>query len=161
MIKEIKGYDRKYFVSDVGIVYKSNMKAMHPQVNTRTGYCHLLLWKNGKPHTRYVHRLVAECFLPNPCGKREVNHKDGNKQNNSVQNLEWASRSENMSHAYRTGLRNTTPISAFSKSGDFVKTFPSVKEAMIFVGVEYNAGISRCLAGKTKTAHGYMWKYAG
>lgn len=161
MIKEIKGYDRKYFVSDEGIVYTSNMRAMKPNVNSKTGYCHLHLWKNGKPHTKMVHRLVAEYFVLNPDFKREVNHKDGNKQNNSAQNLEWVSRSENVSHAYRTGLAKTTKVSAFLKSGEYVKTFQSVKDAMDFVGVDYNAGISNCLIGKAKTAHGYVWKYAG
>ena len=82
MVKEIKGYDRKYFVSDEGIVYKYNMKAMHPHVNSKTGYCHLHLWKNGKPQTTYVHRLVAEAFVENKYGKNVVNHLDYDKRNN-------------------------------------------------------------------------------
>lgn len=160
MVKEIKGYDRKYFVSDEGIVYTSNMKVMHPGVNSKTGYCHVWLRKNGKGKTNYIHRLVAEYFLQNPECKKEVNHKDGNKQNNSVQNLEWVTRSENMFHSYRLGLKKTTKVSAYKKSGEYVKTFQSVKDAMDFVGTDYNAGISRCLTGKAKNAHGYLWKYA-
>lgn len=108
---------------------------------------------------RYVHRLVAEAFLQKPDYKCEVNHKDGCKQNNAVQNLEWLTRSKNVSHAYRTRLRNTTAVTAFTRDGKFVKTFESVSEAKRFCGVSYNAGISNCLIGKTKTAHGYIWKY--
>lgn len=159
-IKEIAGFNGRYFISEYGFVYNAVMKRMRPCINRKTGYCTVLLWKDGKAHMRYVHRLVAEAFLDNPGIKCEVNHKDGCKQNNAVWNLEWISRSANMAHAYRTGLRNTTAVSAFTKDGKFVKTFESVSEAKRFCNVSYNAGISNCLTGKTKTAHGYIWKYA-
>ena len=56
-------------------------------------------------------------------------------------------------------MPSASTIKIFLKSGEYVKTFKSVKDAMDYVGVEYNAGISRCLKGKAKTAHGYVWKY--
>lgn len=56
-------------------------------------------------HKYYIHRLVAQTFIPNPENKREVNHKDGNKQNNHVSNLEWVTRSENQKLAYKLGLQ--------------------------------------------------------
>ena len=160
MIKELQGFGNKYFVSDDGFVYNDKNKKLRPSINRKTGYCQVILTKDGCQIMRYVHRLVAEAFLENPNQRKEVNHKDGNKQNNSASNLEWATRSENMSHAYKSGLRKTTCVSAFTKTGEFVKTFSSEKEAMEFCGVDYNAGISNCLIGKTKTAYGYVWKYA-
>ena len=69
------------------------------------GYLSVELWCNYKRKVKKIHRLVAETFIKNPFFKKEINHKDGNKKNNCVENLEWCTRSENMSHAYRTGLR--------------------------------------------------------
>lgn len=74
------------------------------------GYKQVQIMRNAKRYTRYVHRLVAECFLDNAEGYEEVNHIDGNKGNNVVSNLEWCNRSQNLIHSFRTGLRpNTTP----------------------------------------------------
>jgi hypothetical protein len=74
------------------------------------GYKQVVVTLYGKRRKYYVHRLVAECFVSNPKRCREVNHKDGDKANNDYTNLEWCTRSENMLHAYRTGLKaNTTP----------------------------------------------------
>lgn len=159
MIKEIPEFNGNYFVSDDGCVFNKNMKAMKVAENPRTGYCQVFLQKHKKLVSRYLHRLIAEAFIPNPDHLCEVNHKDGNKTNNTVQNLEWVTRSRNIKHAYDTGLRKTTSVSAFLLSGEFVKTFQSVKEAASFCGVSYNAGISNCLTGKTETAHGYKWRY--
>lgn len=159
MLKEIEEFGGKYFITDSGTVLNQELKPLKPHVNPKTGYCQQLLRKDGRSVMRYVHRLVAEAFLPKPSVLCEVNHIDGNKQNNAASNLEWVSRSTNMRHAYRTGLRQTTRIAAYTKLGHFVKAFNSEKEACAFCGVSYNAGISRCLIGKTYTAHGYKWKY--
>jgi len=69
------------------------------------GYKQVFVCVRNKHYMRYVHRLVAECYLPNPNNLPEVNHKDGNKANNNVDNLEWCTRSENQQHAIRTGLK--------------------------------------------------------
>lgn len=68
------------------------------------GYKQVQIMRNNKRYTKYVHRLVAECFIDNPNNLPEVNHKDGNKANNAVDNLEWCNRSQNQRHAYKTGL---------------------------------------------------------
>ena len=159
MIKAIEEFNGKYYVSDSGLILDRNMKPLKIHVNPRTGYCAQYLRKDGHLVMRYVHRLVAETFLEKSDGTSEVNHKDGNKQNNSVQNLEWVSRRQNVFHAYNTGLKKTTKIAAYTKAGVFVKAFESEKEAVDFCGVSYNAGISRCLTGVAQSAHGYVWKY--
>jgi hypothetical protein len=69
------------------------------------GYARVELWTNGRGRKYLVHRLLAQAFIPNPKGKPQVNHIDGNKANNSLANLEWATQSENQLHAYRTGLQ--------------------------------------------------------
>ena len=70
----------------------------------RCGYREVLLSENGKTNNARVHRLIAETFIPNPYNLRDVNHKDGNKLNNNISNLEWASHSSNVKHAYDNGL---------------------------------------------------------
>ena len=159
ILKDVIGFEGLYFVSDDGSVYNSKMRKHKPHIHPVTGYSQQILRKDGKQYMRYTHRLVAEAFIPNPERLREVNHKDGNKQNNAVSNLEWTNRRQNMIHAYSTGLRPTTRIAAYTKAGEFVRDFDSEKEAVDFCGVGYNAGISNCLRGKTQTAHGYVWKY--
>lgn len=70
----------------------------------KDGYCVLKLCVGGQCLNRKIHKLVAEAFIPNPDNLPQVNHIDGNKQNNTVSNLEWVSRAENIQHAFRTGL---------------------------------------------------------
>ncbi|WP_431881700.1 DUF5662 family protein [Micromonospora chalcea] len=72
---------------------------------TPKGYLRLQLSKGGRPRSFMVHRLVAETFIPNPDNKPEVNHRNGNKRDNRATNLEWATESENQTHAYQTGLK--------------------------------------------------------
>ena len=99
--KKIPNYNG--FVSNLGRVKKANGK-LRKLNNHKLGYKLIALQENGKTKTHLVHRLVAEMFIDNPNNKTEVNHKDGNKSNNNVNNLEWATRSENIKHALRTGL---------------------------------------------------------
>lgn len=113
----IKGYEGLYEISNRGRVkalsrrvdsgkchreWKEHLSAYGTDAK---GYFRVALSKNGKSETRKVHRLVAEAFLPNPKNLPQVNHKDGNKQNNAVENLEWCDGSENLHHAYLIGLK--------------------------------------------------------
>lgn len=102
--KDIKSYKGKYQVSNLGNVYsfKTN-RILKPAVN-RHGYKLVGLCKNGKLKSCKPHRLVAESFLPNKDKTLQVNHIDGVKTNNRLDNLEWVTRSENVSHAYSLGL---------------------------------------------------------
>lgn len=111
--KDIKGYEGLYQVSDLGRVRSLDRedrlgrfklgKIKAPCDNGR-GYLCVNLKKDSKQKNKSVHRLVAEAFLPNPDNLPEINHKDGNKANNQVSNLEWCTRSENAKHAFKTGL---------------------------------------------------------
>ena len=91
-------------VSNFGEV-KSHGKIIKGEI-TSGGYCRVHISHKGVQYKFLVHRLVAEAFILNPKHLPEVNHIDGNKQNNSVDNLEWCTRSQNTSHAFKTGLRN-------------------------------------------------------
>lgn len=103
--KPINDYDG-YQVSNYGrgkSFKKGKVKILKPALCM--GYLRVTLWKDNKPKPFRIHRLVAELFIPNPEGKPEVNHIDGNKFNNYVGNLEWATSSENQRHAVATGLQ--------------------------------------------------------
>jgi hypothetical protein len=99
MWKDIEGYEGLYMVSDKGYVVR-NGKKLKVRL-TKTGYARIGLCKNNKAKDFYLHRLVANAFIDNPNNKVTVNHKDGDKLNNSVSNLEWATHSENIIHSYK------------------------------------------------------------
>lgn len=117
----VVGYEGYYEVTDTGEIWSVDRviqgrdgvkfqrtfrgQQLTPRPNTQTGYWQVQLWRDNESAMVYVHRLVAEAFIPNPHGKPEVNHKDGNRQNCHVHNLEWVTSSENSQHAVDTGLR--------------------------------------------------------
>lgn len=117
--KPIKGYEGLYEVSNLGRVkslpkyhncgkqgYMQSEKNLK-QIKQNSGYLCVCIYKNGIGKKYLIHRLVAETFIPNPENKTQVNHLDGNKENNCIDNLEWVTQKENIQHAYKTGLHNT------------------------------------------------------
>lgn len=128
--KDIKGYEGKYMVSSFGrikslqrIVLRSNSIGCLPLkermikiIPDPNNYLRAAFCRNGETKTIRIHRLVAESFLPNPFNKPQVNHKDGNRQNNNVENLEWCTQSENMIHANSTGLKKVASGSSHAYS---------------------------------------------
>ena len=112
---------------------------------------------DGHRPMRLVHRLVAETWIDNPNHYEQVNHINGNKDDNSVENLEWVTRSENMRHAYRTGLKKVkgTPIRIVETD----EVFESVSECARRIGASHGH-ISNCLAGRNQTCRGYHFEYA-
>ncbi len=117
--KDVLGFEGFYKVNDAGDVmtiatcFRSSKpgKILKPTIQKKTGYAIVRLWRDKKPHAKYVHRIVAEAFLgPCPSGY-EVNHKheDGNRTRNNIGNLEYLTRSENNLHSYRVLGRKAAP----------------------------------------------------
>ena len=123
--KDIKGYEGMYQVSDQGDIkslrkwsgtcYRKE-RILSKNRLTKDGYHRVSLAKDGKYKDFSVHRLVAQAFIPNPENKLTVNHKNGDKLDNRVENLEWATREENMQHAYDNGLKKSIKGSSNSNS---------------------------------------------
>lgn len=144
-----------------------NGKAYIPHDNGM-GYKFLRLYKNNKGHHRYIHRLVATHFIDNPENKKYVNHIDGIKSNNRVDNLEWCTAVENMAHAYSTGLsvkgNAGKKVKQLSVTGELIAIYPSVLNASKVTGIS-RASIADLvvknpkLRWERKTAGGFRWEY--
>lgn len=100
---EIRSVDRVKMLFGVNPVEMKG-RTLRQKINKSTGYRMVILGVDGRRDTKTVHRLVAKTWIPNPCSFGDVNHKDGNKNNNSCKNLEWCTRAKNIQHAYGTGL---------------------------------------------------------
>ena len=169
--KPVKGFEGYYEVSDEGLVrgldrtvpdkvygerfIKGRVMA---QADGGYGYKVVNLRRFGGANVRPVHRLVAEAFIPNDEGKITVNHIDGDKTNNRVENLEWATYGENNVHALHAGLRRPrgNPIIQTTIDGEYIATYPSTPAATRATGVSVGS-ISHCLCGRSNTAGGYRW----
>jgi len=103
--KDIPGYEGLYEVSNLARYRKYSTKRIHAINSNRDGYMVAWLTKNSSRIGTGIHRLVALAFIPNPNNYKEINHIDGDKSNNSISNLEWCTRSENIRHAFDTGLK--------------------------------------------------------
>lgn len=110
---KIKGFEN-YTIDEHGSIYHISGRKIGTRI-TPKGYVQTWLTENSKSKYRFVHRLIAETFIDNPECKKEVNHKDGNKLNNHISNLEWVTRHENIKHAFDTGLYRSTEKSPNSK----------------------------------------------
>lgn len=156
--ESIKGYEGKYWVSNLGRV-KSKRKILTP---TKGEYLKVRPSKSGIQKTLYVHRLVADAFIPKIEGKLYVNHKDENKYNNNANNLEWVTFKENMNYGTKQDRESIAKmkyhVEQYDLSGNFIKRWFNLRE--ITINTEYNkTSIQNCCTGKTKTAYGYKWKY--
>lgn len=168
MWKEMPDTDGKYLISTDGEVMAISRRVKFGNVYRWTKTKLLTPRDNGKGYLeleflgkhRYIHRLVAEAFIPNPQNLPQVNHKDENKSNNCVENLEWCDRVYNTN--YGTGIERSKE----KRFGDrFVvinldtgKVYQTPKDASRETGI-HNDSISRVCKGKSKTAGGYRWRY--
>lgn len=177
--KDIKGYEGLYQVSNLGRV-----RSLDRQVRNRSGiaikkgkilslvtvnkhYKKVSLWKDNIGENRLVHRLVAEAFIPNPNNFPEVNHKDENPKNNTVNNLEWCDRLYNAN--YGTAIARATekrkgvsvgeqPIEQYTIDGKFIRRYDSALKAAESINGD-NSAICKCANGKSKTSYGYVWRW--
>lgn len=150
--KEILGYERTYEVSNFGRVRNIRTGKILKPTNDKDGYLQLVLSKNGTRKTVKVHRLVAYAFLPNPQNLPQINHKDEDKTNNKVDNLEWCD------SKYNNNYSLAKPILQYDKTGNFIREWPGVRKAEEETAI-YNSNISRCCSGKLKTAGGFVWRF--
>lgn len=160
--RPIKGYEGLYEVSNMGRVksFHSDEEVVLKQAEQLNGYMEVDLSKDGTTSVKIVHRLVAIAFIPNPNNYECVNHKDGNKKNNTVDNLEWCSVKENTYHAIKTGLMqplvSSKPIMAY-KDGKLVGVFGSIGECARKLGCN-KGNVGDVIHGRLKTHHGFTFK---
>lgn len=165
--KDIDGYEGLYKVSNLGNVKSLNYRRTGKERNLKPltdscGYLDVKLCKNGKTRHFNVHRLVAQAFLENTDYKSDVNHKDEDKTNNCVDNLEWMTRKENINygtHNQRSSKSRSKSVLQFTKNGEFVKEWSSVIQIQRELGFS-SGNISQCCNEKIKTSYGYVWKFA-
>ena len=156
-MKDVVGYEGLYGITSCGKVYSYKRKRFLEPYYSK-GYMRVCLCKDNERKMYYVHRLVAEAYIPNPENLPEINHKDENKTNNCLQNLEWCDHKYNINYGTRNekiSNSNKKPILQFDLNGNFIKEWKSATD----VGREVRDNIRHCLKGRTKLAYGYIWKF--
>lgn len=182
-IKDIKEF-KDYTIDTEGNVYSKRKHKYLKQTINKYGYCKVTLQKDKYKKMYSVHRLVAEAFIPNYNKLPQVNHIDGNKQNNHVANLEWCTAKHNMNEAVRTGLFDNCKkiqkenavknnlnkyhilanevtkkkVAQYDKQNNLLNTYESISEASRKTGIT-TTSISYSANGKRKTAGGFIWHF--
>ena len=155
--KDIKDYEGLYQVSNLGRVKRIKNKIhILKTIDDGKGYKKARLCKNGILKSYRIHRLVAEAFIPNPFNYSEVNHKDFNRSNNLINNLEWCNKEYNMKHSVKANRFHNKPV--ICENNNLITIFNSINEASFKTGINRN-NIGRCCNSKRKTAGGYKWRF--
>lgn len=169
--KDIDGFEGIYQVSNLGNIktlqrniyrkktgklhYIQPEKLLNPSL-LPIGYYYISMHNKGLQKVKSIHSLVANAFIPNPENKRTINHKDGNKLNNRVDNLEWNTDKENLNHALDTGLKKRYGVIAYNEN--IYIEFKTVKDA---VKLGYNQQLISTAIVYNRTHRGLKWKYTG
>ena len=171
--KDIEGYKGKYQVSNFGKVKNTNTNHILSQSKNNCGYYRVGLYFNKVNKRVDVHRLVAEAFINNPEQKKEVNHINGNKKDNSINNLEWVTHKENICHAWKEGLFETVrkaskrygknnpsakKVIQYDLDGNEIRRYDCIAEAVKATNIN-KTSIGKCCSGRQKTAGNYIWKF--
>jgi len=169
--KDIDGYEGSYQISNLSrikslkrnITTKNNIvlpikERILKQAMSSTGYYIVAIQKEDKQQMFKVHRLIAIAFIPNPFNKRTVNHINGIKTDNRLENIEWATDLENTQHARINGYCSDEKEVNQIKDGIVVNTFKSLSHANRQTGIQIS-NISYCCSGARKNAGGFQWEY--
>ena len=172
--RDVVGYENLYKISNLGNVM--SLKRKKPKLlkpgKDGNGYLFVILSNHNKYLKEIkVHRLVAQAFLPNPNNLPQVNHKDENKTNNRVENLEWCTqqynlnfgtapdrRSKKLSKILKNRKDQSKPVLQYDKNDIFINEYPSIKDAQRKTGV-HQGNICMVCRGKLKSTGGYVWRY--
>ena len=169
--RDIPGFEGAYQASTFGNIRSVKRVVVRSDGKRMTYKSRILkpgLSDNGyytvdiKSHSYYIHRLVAETFLPNPNNFHEVNHKSEIKTDNHVWNLEWCTHRYNNKYgtkSERTATKNSRKVAQYNKQGELIGVYKSIAYAAKVLGYKYNGNIYACCNGKIKTAFNYIWKY--
>ena len=155
--KDIKDYEGLYQVSNTGKIRNTKTKYILKPVTQSNGYMKVCLTKNRVQKNRTIHRLVAETFIPNTSNLPCINHKDEDKTNNQVDNLEWCDNKYNLNY----GTRNERAAKSLGKKVKCVETgiiYTSINQAEKQTGIN-SRSISKVCKGTRYTAGGYHWKF--
>lgn len=173
--KDIAGYEGLYQVSNFGRVKSLDRYVPHSSLGRKfckgcimslhinnAGYCTVNLCKDNKYKSFDIQRLVALAFIPNPNNLPEVNHKDENKLNNSVENLEWVTKSGN--NRYGSKLKRQREkilkkVLQYDLQGNFIREWASAIDAERDIAGKFTGAISKCANGRSKTSYGYIWRF--
>ena len=166
--RDIEGYEGMYQVSDKGRVRSmkfGKVKILKPSKDGG-GYIFVYLCKNGKKKMCKIHRLVAQAFIHNTNSLPQINHKDEDKTNNKVENLEWCSAKYNNNFGTRiqrvaekmTNGKLSKPVLQYTKDGKLVREWKSLMDVQRNLGYDHT-NISACCLGRYKWIYGFVWKY--
>lgn len=175
MVEEWRETIGGYQVSNCGRIKKPQGRDKSGHIRTekiikpfhnKRGYLRIGLVVDGEKKKYQLHRLVAEAFCPGKKEGLQVNHIDGNKENNNANNLEWITPGDNQRHAFRLGLKKprindplkSKRVAQYTKNGELVKIYPSSKEAERETGFLRSNICTICRKGKG-TVYGYKWEY--
>lgn len=158
--RPVVGFEGKYEVSNHGDIRSrktGHYRILKSRINKLTGYRFIILGYDGKSSTKTIHRIVAEAFVPNPCGLNVVNHIDENKLNNDASNLEWCDIAHNNRHS---SYKRRKSVLAYEPDGVLIAKFNSIETASRFLGVT-KAAVSMALKGDRSSCAGFVLKSGG